>query len=180
MRGFKTLLGAAALLMGLAVAPVAPVAQGQVVINIGVPPVCPYGYYDYAPYACAPVGYYGPGYFYNGIFLGVGPWAGWGYAHGWGQHRFVAAGGGRYHGRGGYLANHSRYAGHVPARGASHPAHGAYHGGAAHSASHGGSHPSHPASSHGGAAHRASHPARGHAASHPAHTASPHGDQKPH
>jgi len=22
-------------------------------------PTCPYGYYDYAPYACAPYGYYG-------------------------------------------------------------------------------------------------------------------------
>jgi hypothetical protein len=52
-------------------------------------PVCSYGYYDYAPYACAPYGFYGPGYFYNGIFLGMGPWAGWGYGHGWGGHRFV-------------------------------------------------------------------------------------------
>ena len=50
--------------------------------------VCAYGYYGYAPYACAPYGYYGPGYFYNGIFLGMGPWGGWGYSHGWGSHRF--------------------------------------------------------------------------------------------
>ena len=35
------------------------------------------------------MGFYGPGYFYNGIFLGMGPWAGWGYGHGWGSHRFV-------------------------------------------------------------------------------------------
>ena len=44
------------------------------------------------------MGYYGPGYFYNGIFLGMGPWGGWGYSHGWGGHRFVSEGGGSYHG----------------------------------------------------------------------------------
>ncbi len=52
----------------------APRAQAQISINIGVPPDCPYGYYDYAPYACAPYGYYGPEWFVNGIFIGVGPW----------------------------------------------------------------------------------------------------------
>jgi hypothetical protein len=36
--------------------------------------VCPYGYYDYSPYACAPYGYYGPEWFSNGVFIGVGPW----------------------------------------------------------------------------------------------------------
>ncbi|MGB6131944.1 MAG: hypothetical protein WBG54_09195 [Acidobacteriaceae bacterium] len=178
MRGIKTLLGAAALLTGLAVAPVAPVAQGQIVINIGVPPVCPYGYYDYAPYACAPVGFYGPGYFYNGIFLGVSPWAGWGYAHGWGHHRFVAAGGGRYHGNGGYAANHGRFAGGAGAHGASHPSHGNYSHA---SAPHGAAHPSHAAPSHAGAAHGASHSTQSHgAASHPSHESSPHGGGNPH
>jgi hypothetical protein len=54
----------------------------------GPPPVCEWGYYDYAPYACAPYGYWGPAYFYNGVFIGVGPWFGWGYNHGWGNHRF--------------------------------------------------------------------------------------------
>ena len=63
--------------------------KAQIVVDIGVQPSCAYGYYDYAPYACAPYGYYGPGYFYNGIFLGMGPWAGWGYGHGWGGHRFM-------------------------------------------------------------------------------------------
>ena len=29
------------------------------------PPVCTYGYYGYAPYQCAPYGYYGPGYGYG-------------------------------------------------------------------------------------------------------------------
>jgi hypothetical protein len=95
MRGLKTLLGTTALLAGLAMA---PAAQAQIVVDIGVQPVCSYGYYGYAPYACAPYGYYGPGYFYNGIFLGMGPWGGWGYSHGWGDHRFVSEGGGNYRG----------------------------------------------------------------------------------
>ena len=49
-------------------------ASAQVGINIGVAPVCPYGYYDYAPYACAPYGYYGPAWFVGGVFIGAGPW----------------------------------------------------------------------------------------------------------
>jgi len=36
------------------------VAPAQVSINIGPAPVCPYGYFDYAPYDCAPYGFYGP------------------------------------------------------------------------------------------------------------------------
>jgi hypothetical protein len=95
MRGIKILFGTTALLDGLALA---PAAQAQVVIDIGVQPSCAYGYYGYSPYACAPYGYYGPGYFYNGIFLGMGPWGGWGYSHGWGSHRFVSEGGGSYRG----------------------------------------------------------------------------------
>ena len=95
MRGLIFLLCTTALLAPFALL---PTADAQISINIGIPPVCSYGYYDYAPYACAPVGYYGPGYFYNGIFLGMGPWAGWGYNHGWGSHRFSNGGGGRYTG----------------------------------------------------------------------------------
>jgi hypothetical protein len=52
----------------------ASMAPAQVSINIGVPPVCPYGYFDYAPYPCAPYGYYGPDWFAGGIFIGAGPW----------------------------------------------------------------------------------------------------------
>lgn len=52
----------------------APRSHAQVSVTIGAPPVCPYGYYDYAPYACAPYGYYGPEWFVNGIFIGAGPW----------------------------------------------------------------------------------------------------------
>src|SRR5277367_1533514 len=43
-------------------------------INIGAPPVCPYGYYEAPPYNCAPDGYYGPEWFTGGIFIGAGPW----------------------------------------------------------------------------------------------------------
>ena len=135
MRGFKTLLGTTAILAGLVLA---PAAKAQVAVEIGVPPVCAYGYYEAPPYGCAPMGFYGPGYFYNGIFLGVGPWGGWGYRHGWGEHRFVEAGGGRYHGRGGYEANHGHYA----------------HGGEGHGGPHGGAHPGgHPGGPHGGGEH---------------------------
>jgi hypothetical protein len=87
MRSIKILFGSAALLAGLALA---PAAQTQVTISVGVQPVCQWGYYDYAPYACAPSGFYGPGYFYDGIFLGMCPWAGWGYGHAWGSHRRLA------------------------------------------------------------------------------------------
>ena len=37
-------------------------------------PACPYGYYDVAPYGCAPSGYYGPEWFNGGVFIGAGPW----------------------------------------------------------------------------------------------------------
>lgn len=49
-------------------------AQVSVNVNIGPAPVCPYGYYDTAPYACAPYGYYGPEWFVGGVFIGAGPW----------------------------------------------------------------------------------------------------------
>ena len=50
------------------------VAPAQVSVNIGVAPVCPYGYFDYPPYNCAPYGYYGPDWFVGGVFIGAGPW----------------------------------------------------------------------------------------------------------
>src|SRR5450631_4130423 len=52
----------------------ASVAPAQVSVDIGVAPVCPYGYFDYAPYDCSPYGYYGPDWFVGGVFLGAGPW----------------------------------------------------------------------------------------------------------
>jgi len=90
-----------AILAALALIPIA-FAQAQVRVGIGVgpvgvgvgvgpgyvagPPVCSYGYYPYAPYACAPYGYYGPEWFTGGVFIGAGPWY-----HGWG-HPFWAGG----------------------------------------------------------------------------------------
>src|SRR5579859_1727953 len=49
-------------------------AQVNITIGIGAAPVCPYGYFNYAPYSCAPFGYYGPQWFTSGIFIGAGPW----------------------------------------------------------------------------------------------------------
>jgi hypothetical protein len=72
MRGFTFVCFAALLAMG--VTATAPRAQAQVSVDIGVAPDCPYGYYDIAPYNCAPAGYYGPEWFSGGIFIGAGPW----------------------------------------------------------------------------------------------------------
>lgn len=49
-------------------------AQAQVAVEVGPAPDCPYGYYDTAPYGCAPYGYYGPEWFTGGVFIGAGPW----------------------------------------------------------------------------------------------------------
>ncbi len=49
-------------------------SPAQISVSIGAPPICPYGYFDYAPYSCAPYGYYGPDWFTGGIFIGSGPW----------------------------------------------------------------------------------------------------------
>ena len=49
-------------------------AQAQVSVEVGPPPVCPYGYYEVPPYNCAPDGYYGPEWFSGGVFIGAGPW----------------------------------------------------------------------------------------------------------
>jgi hypothetical protein len=81
----------------------APIAQAQVGVEIGVAPDCPYGYYDVAPYDCAPAGYYGPEWFTDGVFIGAGPWF-----HG--PHEFH-----------GYVDNHFHpshgYKGEMPHRG---------------------------------------------------------------
>lgn len=79
-------------------------APAQVSINIGVAPVCPYGYFDYAPYDCAPYGYYGPDWFTGGLFIGAGPWF-----HG--PHGFYGHVDNRYDPRHGYR-------GPMPSRGA--------------------------------------------------------------
>jgi hypothetical protein len=79
-------------------------AQVSVGVNIGPAPVCPYGYYDYAPYNCAPYGYYGPDWFLNGVFVGAGPWF-----HG--PHGFAGHVDNRYD-------PHHGYRGPMPPRGA--------------------------------------------------------------
>ena len=63
-----------AVVAGICFTVTAPKAQAGVDIDIGVAPACPYGYYDYPPYACAPYGYYGPEWFSGGVFIGAGPW----------------------------------------------------------------------------------------------------------
>jgi hypothetical protein len=73
MRGIKFL--ALLTIVGcLSLTTITPKAQAQISINIGAPPNCPYGYYDYAPYSCAPYGYYGPEWFNGGAFIGAGRW----------------------------------------------------------------------------------------------------------
>jgi hypothetical protein len=79
-------------------------APAQIGISIGVAPACPYGYFDYTPYDCAPYGYYGPDWFTGGTFIGVGPWF-----HG--AHGFYGHVDNRYD-------PHHGYAGPVPSRGA--------------------------------------------------------------
>jgi hypothetical protein len=73
MKRFKSLVLAAAV-AGVCFAATAPKTEAQVSVDIADEPGCPYGYYDYAPYACAPYGYYGPEWFVGGVFLGAGPW----------------------------------------------------------------------------------------------------------
>jgi hypothetical protein len=72
MKLFNCALAVTVLAVGFAAT--APKSEAQVAVGIGAAPVCPYGYYDYAPYACAPYGYYGPEWFASGIFIGAGPW----------------------------------------------------------------------------------------------------------
>lgn len=72
MRGFQFLVLAAVATACLAAT--GSKAEAQVSINIGGAPECPYGYYDVAPYSCAPSGYYGPEWFSEDVFIGAGPW----------------------------------------------------------------------------------------------------------
>ena len=72
MRVFRFL--ALAAIAGSAFAATTPKTQAQISVEIGAAPNCPYGYYDTAPYNCAPYGYYGPEWFSGGNFVGVGQW----------------------------------------------------------------------------------------------------------
>jgi len=109
MRGFALVVLTGAIGLGLTATSPTANAQVGVGVEIGAPPVCPYGYYDVAPYNCAPYGYYGPEWFSGGVFMGVGPWF-----HG--EDRFVGHVNNRFH------PDHG-YKGPLPARGeaASHP-----------------------------------------------------------
>ncbi len=72
MTGIK--LVALAAFAGCLMLAAAPKVSAQVTVEVGVAPDCPYGYYDAAPYDCAPYGYYGPEWFTGGLFIGTGPW----------------------------------------------------------------------------------------------------------
>ena len=72
MRAFRCL--ALAAIAGFTFAATTPKTQAQISVNIGVAPNCPYGYYEAAPYNCAPYGYYGPEWFTGGVFIGAGQW----------------------------------------------------------------------------------------------------------
>src|ERR1700679_715589 len=70
MTGFKCF--ALAAVAGICLMATTPKTEAQVAV--GVAPDCPYGYYDVAPYNCAPTGYYGPEWFSGDVFIGAGPW----------------------------------------------------------------------------------------------------------
>lgn len=117
MRYPTMLIAALAAIVLLAPAPRASAAQVGIAVNIGPAPVCPYGYFDYAPYNCAPYGYYGPEWFSGGVFIGAGPW---------------------FHGPAGFHGHvnnhfdpHHGYHGAMPRRGerAAHHPGGSFHGG---------------------------------------------------
>ncbi len=117
MRTPTIVVAALAAIFLLAPAPHASAAQVSLSVNIGPAPVCPYGYFDYAPYNCAPYGYYGPEWFVGGAFIGAGPWFhGPTNFHGHVNNRFDP-----HHGYHGALP-------HRNARAAHHPG-GGFHGG---------------------------------------------------
>jgi hypothetical protein len=72
MNSFKCLMLAA--VAGVCLMMTTPQVEAQVSVGIGLAPGCPYGYYDAAPYSCAPYGYYGREWFTGGVFIGAGPW----------------------------------------------------------------------------------------------------------
>ncbi len=71
---FRFFALAAAIMLFAAVTSPKATAQVSVGINIGPAPACPWGYFSYSPYNCAPYGYYGPEWFAGGVFIGAGPW----------------------------------------------------------------------------------------------------------
>jgi len=140
----------------------ASTAKAQVAVGVGIgpavieapldygPPVCDWGYYPYYPYACAPYGYYGPTWFSSGIFIGAGPWYGWGWRHGWYGHGYY----GGYRGYG-YAGG---YGGHVAGGGGARSfgggSRGFSGGGGFHGGGGGGFHGGGGGGFHGGGGHR--------------------------
>ena len=146
MRGLKVLFLATVIVL----LPFAAMQHANAQVVVGTPgygagygdgygyaqPACSYGYYNYAPYACAPYGYYGANWFYNGLFIGIGPWAGWGYYGrgyygGWGRGGWGYRGGYGY-GRGGYGYGRGGYGGGYGHGGYPGGGHGGYPGGGGH------------------------------------------------
>ena len=122
MKQFKLLSLAAIAAVFLAMGAPTVRAQVSIGIQIGSPPVCPYGYFDYAPYNCAPFGYYAPDWFHSGAFIGAGPWyRGPADFHGWVNRRYDP----QYGYRGGfpYRGEHADWGRH---RGWEHNFHGDY------------------------------------------------------
>jgi len=134
---YTRIVGVVALCGAFLLIPAAPAQAQHVSVGIGIgaspayvaplgpPPLCAYGYYPYYPYACTPYGYYGPAWFVNGVFIGAGPWYGWGWNHGYwrygygGHPRFYGHG---YYGHGGF--NHGFHGGVHEFHGS-----GGFHGG---------------------------------------------------
>ena len=121
-----------------------PLAYSQAEVRVGVgvgfggyvagPPVRAYGYYPDYPYSCAPYGYYGPSWFANGIFIGAGPWYGWGHPY-YGRGYYGRGFDGRFEGRG-FEGRGRGFDGHGPAvrggfagRGSGGGFRGGFHGG---------------------------------------------------
>ena len=136
-------------LLAIAISIVVPSRAAHAQISFGIqigggypeapppPPVCPYGYYAYPPYNCAPVGYYGSDWFNDGMFIGAGPWynRGWGYRDGWDHDR-----GGWGHDRGGWGGGRGYVGGGFHGGGGGfHGRGGDFHGGGFHGGG-GGSH----------------------------------------
>lgn len=114
MKGFRYLALTAVASICFLSGPQKSQAQVSFGVQFGAEPVCPYGYYDYAPYRCAPYGYYGPEWFSNGVFVGSGPWYhGHGHFRGHVDHHYDPRFGYRgsfpeYHERGDWERHHGR------------------------------------------------------------------------
>jgi hypothetical protein len=105
----KSVVLLAALAAAFLLAPAPRAHAAQISVQIGPPPVCPYGYYPDPPYDCAPYGYYGPEWFNGGIFIGAGPWFhGHDNFHGWVDNHYDRE---HYHGAYPHRGEHDQWQG---------------------------------------------------------------------